>query len=129
MLKPLSGKRNAGFTLIEVLIALLILLVGLLGVAGIQMLSLQQANNSNLRSQINAHAQNVVELIRANGGNALSAANLNAWEDSLVRDIPSASSDVAFAGNGVSVTIEWTERQFGEAAMAQTFVLQSRLSQ
>lgn len=129
MFKSLRNCRDAGFTLIEVLIALLILLVGLLGVAGVQMLSLQQANNSNLRSQINVHAQNMVELVRANGGNALSAADAARWQGALVRDVPSAAPNVAFGASGVTVTITWNERQYGNAAEAQTFTLQSRLSQ
>lgn len=129
MSKSLPCRRTGGFTLIEVLIALLILLVGLLGVAGVQMLSLQQANNSNVRSQVNLHAQNMVELVRANGGSALTAAAAASWQDALVRDVPTAAPNVVFGASGVTVTITWNERQYGNAAEAQTFTLQSRLVQ
>ena len=128
MIRPPSGNaRNAGFTLIEVLVALLILLVGLLGVAGTQLLSLQQVNNANLRSQINNHA--VVELIRANDGQALAAATQDAWESGLVRDVPSAVTNIVVNANTATVTITWNEREYGQSDAAKTFTLAARIDQ
>ncbi|ROQ38810.1 type IV pilus assembly protein PilV [Marinobacter sp. 3-2] len=118
-----------GFTLIEVLVALLVLLVGLLGVVGMQYLSLQQVNNSNLRSQVNLHALEMVEMIRANDNNALVAADVDAWEAALDRDIPGAEGAVAFNANTVNVTITWDERQYGSDAAEQTYTMTARLEQ
>lgn len=125
--QPLGKSR--GFTLIEVLISLLILLVGLLGVAGVQLLSLKQVNNANLRSQVNGHAVQMVEMIRANDGNALSAGDVTNWTNALTRDVPGAAANVAFTGGGssVDVTITWQERVYGTDAENQTFTLTSRL--
>ncbi|WP_373002150.1 type IV pilus modification protein PilV [Marinobacter sp.] len=118
-----------GFTLIEVLVALLVLLVGLLGVVGMQYLSLQQVNNSNLRSQVNLHALEMVEMIRSNDNSALPAARVDAWEAGLERDIPGAEGEVTFNANTVDVTITWDERQYGSDAAEQTFTMTARLVQ
>jgi len=118
-----------GFTLIEVLVALLILLIGLLGVAATQLLALQQANNANLRSQVNSHAQEMSELIRANDGAVPSAAVEDLWEASLLRAVPSANTNVAVAGNTATITITWEEREYGSSDAAQTFTYTARLNQ
>lgn len=124
-----GSKPHKGFTLIEVLVALLVLLVGLLGVVGMQYLSLQQVNNSHLRSQVNLHALEMVEMIRANDNNALAAADFDAWEAALDRDIPGAEGNVAFNANTVDVTITWDERQYGNDAEEQTYTMTARLEQ
>ncbi|KMQ73635.1 type IV pilus modification protein PilV [Marinobacter subterrani] len=125
-----SGSRSqSGFTLIEVLVALLVLLVGLLGVAGMQYLSLQQVNNANLRSQVNLHAQEMVEMVRANDNEALTTAEVSAWNAGLSRDVPGATGAVSLSGNTVDVTITWDERQYGNDAAQQTYTMTARLEQ
>lgn len=120
-----SGKYppgQSGFTMIEVLVALLILLIGLLGVVGMQYLSLKQVNNTQFRSQVALHAQTMIERIRANEDEALSSAEFDAWEAELVQDVPTAEGDVTFdAANGTAtVTITWDERQLNNDAEEQT---------
>lgn len=123
------SRAQRGFTLIEVLVSLLILLVGLLGVAGMQFLSLQQVNNSNLRSQVNLHALEMVEMIRANDNKALPATQVTGWDAALARDIPGATGTVTFNASSVDVAITWDERQYGSDAAEQTFTMTARLVQ
>jgi len=118
-----------GFSLIEVLVALLVLLIGLLGVVGMQYLSLQQVNNANLRSQVNLHSMEMVEMIRSNDNGALPNADLARWQSALQRDVPGATSQVNFGTNDVDIVITWDERQFGADAVQQTFTLRARLDQ
>lgn len=56
----------AGFTLLEVMIALLIFSIGLLGLAGLQGSSLQNNKTSDLRSIAIIEAHDLAERIRAN---------------------------------------------------------------
>lgn len=58
--------KNAGFTLIEVLIAMLILAVGLLGLAGLQATSLRNNQGAYNRSQATQLAYDMADRIRAN---------------------------------------------------------------
>jgi type IV pilus assembly protein PilV len=60
-----------GFTMIEVLVALVILAVGILGVASLQGNALRFTHNAQLRSQAIAIAQDMVERLRTNRDHAL----------------------------------------------------------
>lgn len=59
-------KRNLGFTLLEVLIALVVLSIGLLGLAGLQLTSLQASNDSYGRTQATILAYDIADRMRAN---------------------------------------------------------------
>ena len=63
-LRSTGGQR--GFTLIEVMIAVLILLVGMLGVVGMQMLSLQANQGAYFRSQAIYIGSEILDAMRAN---------------------------------------------------------------
>jgi len=65
---PLRNLRNAsnGFTLVEVLIALVIMSVGMLGIAGLYVHSMQAARTSQFRHQAVTLAGDVADRIRAN---------------------------------------------------------------
>jgi len=62
----MTKKNTAGFTLIEVLIAIIILSIGLLGMAGIQLQGLRGTTSSNLRSQATILANDIAERVRVN---------------------------------------------------------------
>ncbi|WOJ96491.1 type IV pilus modification protein PilV [Congregibacter brevis] len=61
-----SSRQQAGFTLIEVMVSVLILLVGLLGVVGMQMLSLQANQGAYFRSQAVYIGAEILDAMRAN---------------------------------------------------------------
>ena len=74
----LLRKTSNGFTLIEILIALVILSIGLLGMAGIQLKGLRGTTNSTLRSQATMFANDIAERIHANlAGVFIGTAGLN----------------------------------------------------
>ena len=62
----LKRRRQGGFTLIEVLIAVLVLGIGLLGVAGLQSVALGLNYGSYLRSQGTLFARDIADRMRAN---------------------------------------------------------------
>lgn len=55
-----------GFSLLEVLIAVVVLAVGLLGVGGLQVLSLKNNHSAYLRSQATFLAYDIIDSIRVN---------------------------------------------------------------
>lgn len=60
------SKNEAGFTLVEVLIALVISAFGLLGIAGMQMYSINTTSNSNVRAVAAIEASNLISHMKAN---------------------------------------------------------------
>ena len=59
-------RRINGFSLIEVMVAMLIVAIGILGVAGLQVVSLQQNRNAILRDQALQAGNDILDRIRAN---------------------------------------------------------------
>lgn len=62
-----------GFSMIEVLIALIILAVGILGVASLQGNSLRFTHNAQLRTEATSIAQDMAERLRTNRDHALAS--------------------------------------------------------
>lgn len=63
---PFVATAERGYTLIEVLVALLVISLGLLGMAGLQISALKQNQNAYVRSQVFISAQDIVGRMRAN---------------------------------------------------------------
>jgi type IV pilus assembly protein PilV len=63
---PAGRQAAAGFTLVEVLVALLVLSIGLLGLAALQLTSLSLNTDSYLRTQATFFAYDIVDKMRLN---------------------------------------------------------------
>ena len=57
---------ETGFTIIEMLIAVLVISIGLLGMAGLQTTGIQQSHNSYLKTQASMLAYDMAERMRSN---------------------------------------------------------------
>jgi len=122
--------RQDGFTMIEVLVAVLVLAIGLLGVAGVQLLSMQQTTNSNVRSQATLYAQDLAERMRANGGAILTNTEIDRVEALLQRDLGTAAEiDIVVNAGVAEIEIQWEERDsFAvEGRSEHKFKMQARL--
>jgi len=119
--KPLEQ----GFSIIEVLVAVLILGIGLLGAAALQLLSLQNINNAELRTQASLYAQELTELARTAGspnsfavssGSTDSCPNspgeLKNWCEAMGHVLPGSTFVSVWSGSSrdFSATITWPER-------------------
>lgn len=69
--------RQPGFTLIEVMIALVVLAVGLLGLAGLQNFSLKATHQSYQRTQATILTNEIFDRMRANPGTPAGANLVN----------------------------------------------------
>lgn len=128
-----TNKRfTRGFTLLEVLIALLIFSLGLLGMAGLMVLSVRTNQSAFLRTQATFLAQSMLDRMRANigqipayaisypapgadpcaAGASCNPANIAAhdialWSTQLVDSLPNASAQIdcngALLGVGIQV--------------------------
>ena len=130
------SRKVRGFTLIEVLIALVIMSVGMLGIAGLYVHSMQAGRTSVLRHNAVTLAGDIADRIRANpragAAYGLAGANNNCvdgginctigemaandiflWQQQAWTTLPNGQVNVVF-NNGVvpptyQITITWTE--------------------
>ena len=68
-------RATAGFTLIEVLVAIVVLSFGLLGMVGLQAASLQANRDARLQSTAVVLARELAEMMRGNKDQALLGTN------------------------------------------------------
>ena len=60
------SKKQAGFSILEVMISALILSTGLLGVASLQIVGMKETQQSSMKNQAMGVVQNITERMRAN---------------------------------------------------------------
>ncbi|HFE32669.1 MAG TPA: type IV pilus modification protein PilV [Gammaproteobacteria bacterium] len=140
-------QRQAGFTLLEILIALIILSIGLLGLAGLQANSLKNNNSAYQRTQASLLANEMLDRIRANrqgletgaydaidststsdpgcitsGCSNMQMAQYDAhdWSDRLANLLPSGQGTVSGGGaNSVfTITVMWDDARTGATGTA-----------
>lgn len=123
--RPGNGKRQ-GFSLVEVLVAVVLVSVSLLGLARLGAQSLHSNQSAFVRSQAVSLAYSILDAMRADrtlalaGGydlgltaatpaNSGSIANqdLFYWRTLLAKVLPSGTGSVAVQGTQVTITVQW----------------------
>ena len=114
-----------GFTLIEVLVALVILSVGLLGLAGLQTTGIRNNHSANLRSQATIMAYDIADRIRANkanvdayaiaidgdseGGETIAESDMAEWLSNLSERLPSGDGSIEINAEIVTIQVQWND--------------------
>jgi type IV pilus assembly protein PilV len=114
-----------GFTLVELLIALLVLSIGMLGIAALFAESLQAGRSAQLRTQAVSIAADLADRIRANhvsagayagaGTGARAVADLSEWNALIAAQLPQGLGEVRFlagapaAPSSYTIRVSWTE--------------------
>lgn len=144
---PPRPRRNGGFTLIEVLVAVLILSIGLLGLAALQTTSLRSNHSSLLRSQATLLSYEIVDRMRANRNVALGGEYDTAFGDAApatpgtqaeldlanwkagVATLPGGEGAIARSVSGTrtifNVSVRWDDDRSGTPSA--TFTLDSEI--
>ncbi|MFP4278042.1 MAG: type IV pilus modification protein PilV [Wenzhouxiangella sp.] len=125
---PLAGLQSRGFSLIEVLVALLVLTMGILGITSLQTLTLKHSHSSFQRTVAVVQANDLVERLWAeicelpgNGDDirdewrlAHQNGDLDQWQGEL--ELVSSSGETPFR---YEITINWTDARLDSAEQFQ----------
>lgn len=137
--------RMGGFSMIEVLIALIVLAFGLLGFALLQTMNLRFTQSANYKTEATNLAYDLLDQMRANRFNAAQyagaagadfapgtvvadgcsrpvgtdadiAANIARWQCQVVEALgPTASAGVVYLDGNVQVVIAWGDQRWDQA--------------
>lgn len=138
---PIKGSRRpqSGFTLLEVMIALVVLSFGMLGLAAMQLKGLQSAHLSYQRTLATTAASDAVERLWVDlwatpttcpDPVGVTDEWHDAWGDVLVG--MEASSTIAPASSGsceYTITVVWQDERFSSENDVSRFVYVARLPQ
>ncbi len=134
--KPTSQN---GFTLIEVMVALVIFTISLLGLAGLQAAALRDNHVANLNTIATQLAEDMAERLRANpagvsngsynnidsdpghedcyasscGPDAVSRMDAHEWLTAISKALPSGRGTVTRNANGFTITVMWDQERTG----------------
>lgn len=138
--------RQRGFTLIEIMVAVIILSIGLLGLAALQTTGLRNNHSAYYRSQATFLAYDIADRMRANraaavagdynldvdatpaSGASVADVDREEWIESLETLLPSGDGSIAVnAANAVAtVVVQWDDARAGGSA-TQQFTVQTQL--
>lgn len=138
---------QAGFGLVEVMVALLVLAVGMLGIGAALTTTLQNNQSAMLHNQAAFQAQAALDLLRANKAGAVigrydlsrwtcqapsddnpEGAALAAWMDGLKDNLgPGACGAIACTNLGCSVEVRWDDSGDLAGEVVQSYRLDTRL--
>lgn len=146
--------QASGFTLIEVMVAILVMAIGLLGFALMLAMGLRFSQAANQRTQATNLAHDLLDQMRVNRimrnyyvaagfapgsvtgcvtgarptGTVGVQANITRWQCQVVRTLgPGASANVAIAGSVVTVSINWQEARWTEEGGGPNFQVVTQL--
>ncbi|HET7132560.1 MAG TPA: type IV pilus modification protein PilV [Gammaproteobacteria bacterium] len=144
MKTPITTVRSKGFTLFEVLIALVVLSVGLLGLASLETNTLKFNQGAYLRTQATNLAYDMADRMRANRAAAIANAyddvafadplpdcdptdvagadvaerDISAWRIALICALPLGNGSIDTDGRTVTINVQWDETR-GSGALEQ----------
>lgn len=121
----MAAPRQAGFSLLEVLIALLILSIGLLGHSKIQALSIRASTDAHLRTEATFLANDMIERMRAN--RPAVASNYYAGINYAAIDCSAAPASICSEGMAGSASVCSTTAMADEDAFTWTCDVRSSL--
>ena len=125
--------RQHGFSMIEVLIAILVLAIGLLGMAHMQASGMRSTHGAYIRTQATVLAGSIIDSMRANataarsgnydvafGGTGTAGTiegdDLITWKNDLGALLPGGDGQITTTGSDVTVEISWTGLRQQETA-------------
>lgn len=144
--------KQSGFTLLEVLVAVLVLAIGLLGLAGLMASTIRNNHSAYQRTQATWLAYDIADRMRVNRAAALAnaydtalgtpaacvaspvlagsvaAQDVTDWKTLLACALPAGDGSIVVAADRtVTVVVRWNDSRGTLGDAAQVFQIQTRL--
>ena len=140
--------RQSGFTLLEVLIAILVLSIGLLGLAGLMASSMKNSHSAYQRTQATWLAYDIIDRMRVNRDVAIASTNnyeigigtatssstglagtdVSDWKASVANALPAGEGSVELKpGRVIEVIIQWNDSRGTLGNSTQQFRVDTQL--
>ena len=141
--------RQSGFTLLEVLVAILVLSIGLLGLAGLMASSIRNNHSAYQRTQATWLAYDMIDRMRVNRANSIASANnyniaigtasssssglagtdVTNWKTTLASALPAGDGSVAVdsTSRAVTVIVQWNDSRGSGGKNAEQLRVDTRL--
>jgi len=115
-------KSSTGFTLLEVMIAMVIFSIGLLGLAGIQAVALSNNNSAYTRTVSMQLAYNMTDVLRASTDGTtetqLADFEIYHWKKRIEKELASGLGSISKSGDVFTITIMWDDEHTGATGTA-----------
>lgn len=144
--------KQSGFTLLEVLVAMLVLSIGLLGLAGLMASSMRNNLSASHRTQATWMAYDIIDRMRANRAGALAGSyatamgtaatcatayptgsvpvqDIAAWKNQLACALPAGNGSIAVntGTRAATIVIQWNDSRGSQGLANQTFTVETQL--
>lgn len=141
--------RQSGFTLLEVLIAILVLSIGLLGLAGLMASSIRNNHSAYQRTQATWLAYDMIDRMRVNrasaigatvdyniaigtatsGSSGLAGTDVTGWKTTVANALPAGDGSVTVntASRAVIVIVQWNDSRGAGGNNAQQLRVDTQL--
>jgi len=142
-------RLQRGFTLVEILVAVLVLAIGLVGLAGLQATTMRFNHSAYMRSQATNLAYDIADRMRLNRSKAtdgeydreipdqpsvcttptlsgtLAEQDIQEWFNALACTLPSGKGSVSRNGNIFTITIQWDDSR--DSSNLQNFIMMTEI--
>lgn len=141
--------RQSGFTLLEVLIAILVLSIGLLGLAGLMASSIRNNHSAYQRTQATWLAYDMIDRMRVNrasaigatvdyniaigtaasGSSGLAGTDVTGWKTTVANALPAGDGSVTVntTSRAVTVIVQWNDSRGAGGNNAQQLRVDTQL--
>lgn len=147
-----NSMKQSGFTLLEVLIAMLVLSIGLLGLAGLMASSMRNNQSSYHSTQATWLAYDILDRMRANRAGAIAgsyngtlgsaatcsttaptgtitAQDIGGWKNAIACALPEGDASIAVNSTSrkATITVQWNDSRATGGSTTRQMTVESQL--
>jgi type IV pilus assembly protein PilV len=104
------ANKQTGFSMIELLVAMLVFSIGLLGMASLQVTGMRMTRDAELMGRASLYVSSMADRIRANPSALVDTAD---WNQAIKTTLPQGSGKVTTVNRSHTISVAWLESQDG----------------